>query len=570
MIARLRQKFALGDYLITGAPQCPLSDQYFQMKEMITKAKFDILWIQFYNNPGCDAVPNNDLTGPGEHFNYDEWETFLAGTQSKNAKLFIGILGAPADPPSPQSGYLEPEDAVALFEEYKTRPSFGGAMIWDVNTGGQVLPDGKTYIETIHDVVCGPPEVITTTTEPAPTSTVYPTTEETYPSTTADVTTSDSYPSETETATETAYPSQPTEAYPTSTEAETSDSYPSETATGTAYPSQPTEAYPTSTEGETSDSYPTATGTDYPSQPTDTYPTSTEDSDAYPTTTIDDSVPTDAYPSASDTDVCDDDEYPTETGTEGSYPTETGTEGPYPTETEGTYPTATETSEAYPTETETCTDETETAVPTSDVYPTGTEGSYPTGTSASDAYPTSSETCTESEGSYPTGTEGSYPTGTEGSYPTGTSASEAYPASSETCTESDVYPTSAASETAPVEGYPVTKEVIATVVPAPSGYEVVTPSGVGNFEVYPTQAFSTVTVAKYPTGGVVPSASYANSAPAAAGTEYPNGNATPTYPGYATSASAAVEVTAPVTAGAGRNAVAFGVPAAMAVAMLVL
>lgn len=100
-------------------------------------------------------------------------------------------------------------------------------------------------------------------------------------------------------------------------------------------------------------------------------------------------------------------------------------------------------------------------------------------------------------------------------------------------------------------------------MPVPSSYEAVTPSGVGNFEVYPTQAFSTVT--KYPTqsGGA------GNSVPA--GTGYP----TPTYPGsgnggYTTSAAEAVSETSPVIAGAGRNAVAFGVPAAMAVAMLVL
>jgi len=65
--------------IITGAPQCPLSANFAYMNGIISASQFDKLFIQFYNNPGCQAV------GPGATFNYNAWTTYLAGTPSKNA-----------------------------------------------------------------------------------------------------------------------------------------------------------------------------------------------------------------------------------------------------------------------------------------------------------------------------------------------------------------------------------------------------------------------------------------------------------------------------------------------------
>lgn len=142
MIERLHDHF--GDsysYVITGAPQCPLDDAWFQMKAMIVAAKFDILFIQFYNNEGCDAV--------GEGFNYDNWTSFLRGTESAHAQLYIGLLSYPG------SGYVEPSDLKALIDVYGTRPNFGGVSLWDeyyaVRTRSNVT--GKTYLEAVQDAL---------------------------------------------------------------------------------------------------------------------------------------------------------------------------------------------------------------------------------------------------------------------------------------------------------------------------------------------------------------------------------------------------------------------------------
>jgi chitinase len=81
MINRLRERFTENPskkYLISGAPQCPLPE--VNMGEMINAAKFDLLWIQFYNNDfrQCTArqwADNYALTGEEDFsmFSYDQW-----------------------------------------------------------------------------------------------------------------------------------------------------------------------------------------------------------------------------------------------------------------------------------------------------------------------------------------------------------------------------------------------------------------------------------------------------------------------------------------------------------------
>jgi len=162
MINQLRQSFGGGSYLITGAPQCPLSDAFFQMKDMIVGAQFDILWIQFYNNAGCDAVNGN--------FNFDDWVTFLSGTKSAHATLFIGLPGAPA---AAGSGYVSPAALDTLLSKYASRPSFGGVMLWDASfaDGNVDGGSGKNYVEVVRGIL-------------ATVSTYTPTSTSTYPAST--------------------------------------------------------------------------------------------------------------------------------------------------------------------------------------------------------------------------------------------------------------------------------------------------------------------------------------------------------------------------------------------------
>jgi chitinase len=117
---------------------------------MINLAQFDILWIQFYNNDGygCSAV-NYTTQGALSNFNlgpgasgygvrtYGTWVSAIAGGASKNAKLYIGLLGGPTASSSPQD-WLVPADAKALIDAYIGTTNFGGVMLWEATAAAAV------------------------------------------------------------------------------------------------------------------------------------------------------------------------------------------------------------------------------------------------------------------------------------------------------------------------------------------------------------------------------------------------------------------------------------------------
>ncbi|KAK2673293.1 hypothetical protein RAB80_010836 [Fusarium oxysporum f. sp. vasinfectum] len=175
------------DVIITGAPQCPTSDQYFYMKDMINQAKFDALFIQFYNNPGCDAIPDPSVSW--DRFNYDDWEGIVEDSEcSQNAKLYVGLPASEAA--APGGGYLEPEAMKDLVCALKDKTHFAGISLWDLTRGAGNEIDGKNYNEHVMDALkygCDPVPV-TTTAVLATTSEATSTAEST---TAADTTTAD-------------------------------------------------------------------------------------------------------------------------------------------------------------------------------------------------------------------------------------------------------------------------------------------------------------------------------------------------------------------------------------------
>ncbi|PHH75971.1 hypothetical protein CDD80_1902 [Ophiocordyceps camponoti-rufipedis] len=150
---------------ITGAPQCPTNPQYFQMQGMIQKAAFDALFIQFYNNPACDALGNG--------FNLEEWtRTVARSDKSKDAKLFIGL---PASPKAAGSGYTGPAEVRKLICKFKDTKNFGGISLWDLKDAVDNVLDGKTYLAHVLDALgtgCGP--VLSTAAYPSSTAAYSP------------------------------------------------------------------------------------------------------------------------------------------------------------------------------------------------------------------------------------------------------------------------------------------------------------------------------------------------------------------------------------------------------------
>ncbi|KAJ6446799.1 chitinase 18-18 [Purpureocillium lavendulum] len=161
MINRLR---ALDKSLIiTGAPQCPLSTTPNDMAEMLQQASFDALFIQFYNNPVCDYVAD----GNGDKFNLDEWVSFMAKSNSKSAKLYVGLPGGPTSN-SAGSGYITPDQVKELVCKYSTKtPNWGGISIWDLDTAAANVVNGKNFNQHVADALkygCGPVPTTTSTT----------------------------------------------------------------------------------------------------------------------------------------------------------------------------------------------------------------------------------------------------------------------------------------------------------------------------------------------------------------------------------------------------------------------
>ncbi|KAB5560200.1 glycoside hydrolase superfamily, partial [Coniochaeta sp. 2T2.1] len=155
LVNRLRQHItdAGSSAIITAAPQCPLDPAWFDMETILTQARFDLLFVQFYNNPVCDYVVGN--ANP-ESFNFLAWQSFIAGTANAGAKLLVGLPGD-ATPNSAGSGYVAPAAAAQLMQDLKAQPSFGGAMVWDANTGGaNVLANGRNYYQNLHDALAIP------------------------------------------------------------------------------------------------------------------------------------------------------------------------------------------------------------------------------------------------------------------------------------------------------------------------------------------------------------------------------------------------------------------------------
>ncbi|KAI0847622.1 glycoside hydrolase superfamily [Daldinia vernicosa] len=135
--------------ILTAAPQCPQSADYFQMETILQQAKFDKIWIQFYNNPTCEAWS----TG----FNYNDWESFISGGVNSAAELFIGLPGSASAVGLLGSGYITAQQAKDLICTYKKQEHFGGAMLWDAYYASQNKDlAGKNYYDLVAEALkCG-------------------------------------------------------------------------------------------------------------------------------------------------------------------------------------------------------------------------------------------------------------------------------------------------------------------------------------------------------------------------------------------------------------------------------
>ncbi|XP_044721453.1 glycosyl hydrolases family 18 domain-containing protein [Hirsutella rhossiliensis] len=143
--------------LITGAPQCPTDPAHFQMQGMVQKAAFDALFIQFYNNAGCNAASKSG-------FNLDDWVKVVSESdKSQNAKLFVGLPGST----KAGDGYIGPKEVKDLVCKYKDTKNWGGISLWDLNRAAANVIEGKGFLQHVQDALkygCNPEPTSTSTT----------------------------------------------------------------------------------------------------------------------------------------------------------------------------------------------------------------------------------------------------------------------------------------------------------------------------------------------------------------------------------------------------------------------
>lgn len=149
MLNKLRSYFEADTahkYYIGGAPQCYLNDNKnmdTNMGHSINQAKYDYLWIQFYNNE-CAATHAYDGSN---QFNLNKWPGVIANGASKNAKLLVGIPGNKAEAPEyvPTAHLADVYNAakVSVFSFFKHFQSASPASTMDHATSVATIPACK-------------------------------------------------------------------------------------------------------------------------------------------------------------------------------------------------------------------------------------------------------------------------------------------------------------------------------------------------------------------------------------------------------------------------------------------
>ncbi|KAK8916591.1 Acidic endochitinase [Platanthera zijinensis] len=103
---------------LTAAPQCPFPDAW-DGKALAT-GLFDFVWIQFYNNPGCE-YSGGDATSLT-----NAWNQWIGGIQA--GEFFVGL---PASPQAAQSGFIPAGDLTStVLPAVKGSSKYGGVMLW--------------------------------------------------------------------------------------------------------------------------------------------------------------------------------------------------------------------------------------------------------------------------------------------------------------------------------------------------------------------------------------------------------------------------------------------------------
>ncbi|KAF9933105.1 Chitinase 1 [Mortierella alpina] len=119
----LRDSFAGSSrqYYITGAPQCPMPNRWFE--PMMVSSWFDMLFVQFYNH-NCGADKGS--------FNFAAWNEWATSSSiNKSVKIYLGVPGGPG---AAGSNVLSADQLIEVISQVQSYSNFGGVMMWDAGS----------------------------------------------------------------------------------------------------------------------------------------------------------------------------------------------------------------------------------------------------------------------------------------------------------------------------------------------------------------------------------------------------------------------------------------------------
>ena len=120
-------------WMLTASPQCKISDAN---NDILLNGKdavfFDALFVQYYNNPECDAHNfDTSNTGNQQKFNINQWDSWAKTSKNPSVKIFLGLPGGPSAVTA--GGYVESKDLGPVIKYCQTFKNFGGVMMWDAS-----------------------------------------------------------------------------------------------------------------------------------------------------------------------------------------------------------------------------------------------------------------------------------------------------------------------------------------------------------------------------------------------------------------------------------------------------
>lgn len=130
------------------------------MGVIIGNSTFDYIWVQFYNNNnGLDntTYESCSLGLPGDApFNFDQWVSFIDGTPSSDAKLFVGVPASTLAANGGSGGaiyYATPAQLATIVDGVKDNAQFGGIMMWDAGQSDANVNNDCTYAQEAHSIL---------------------------------------------------------------------------------------------------------------------------------------------------------------------------------------------------------------------------------------------------------------------------------------------------------------------------------------------------------------------------------------------------------------------------------